>query len=133
MIDRLITDSYEWFVDLVAERRDMPESKVRALADGSVFTGSQGLDNGLIDAIGGQAEAKQWLTKNREIDDSLEIVEWTPNRPGQGVFGSSSRIVHIARYFGIELDRGAAGYLETYLKERLLLDGLVSIWQGQKN
>ena len=71
MIDRLIQDTYNWFVDLVAERRGMDKSNVLSLADGSVFSGNQALKNGLIDAIGGQDIALQWLQEEKGIDESL--------------------------------------------------------------
>jgi protease-4 len=61
MLRRLIMDSYDWFVTLVDERRPLDRAQVLALADGSIFTGRQALANKLIDGLGGEEEAKQWL------------------------------------------------------------------------
>ena len=36
-------DSYDWFVGLVAERRNLPPAEARRLSDGSVYTGRQAL------------------------------------------------------------------------------------------
>ena len=44
MIRRMILDSYDWFVGIVDERRPLTRAEVTALADGSVFTGRQALD-----------------------------------------------------------------------------------------
>jgi protease-4 len=57
MVRRLIMDSYDWFVDIVASRRSMTREQALALADGSIFTGRQGLQNKLVDALGGEEEA----------------------------------------------------------------------------
>ena len=130
MIDRLIQDSYKWFVEIVADRRNMKEFEVLKLADGSIFTGSQSLDNGLIDAIGGQEKAVEWLNKEKNIPEALEVIEHKPKRPTDSIFGNPAAISKIADVFGIKIGHSEAKALEDALRERLPLDGLVSIWQG---
>ena len=132
MIDRVIQDSYDWFVDVVVERRNMTRSKVLELADGSVFSGGQGIKNGLIDAIGGEQKALNWLTTEKEISADLKVVEYQPRRPGDGLFSNPAAIQKIARYFGINLSDSESTVLEEKIRNRLLLDGLVSIWQGSE-
>jgi protease-4 len=65
--EALIEDLFSMFVDMVAKRRDMAPARARALADGRVFSGRQGLKVGLIDAIGGEEEARAWLSDVRKI------------------------------------------------------------------
>ena len=48
----LITDMYDGFVNVVAERRKLSREKVLALADGRAMTGRQALQAGLVDQIG---------------------------------------------------------------------------------
>ncbi len=133
MIDRVIRDSYQWFVDIVVERRDMPEFKVLQLADGSIFTGNQSLENGLIDAVGGEKVAVAWLKKEKGIDEKLKVVERKPKRPTDSIFDNPAAIAKFARIFGIEIGNSDAKALEDTLREHLPLDGLVSIWQGSGN
>lgn len=130
MIDRLIQDTYKWFVGIVAERRNMKEFEVLRLADGSIFTGSQSLENGLIDAIGGEDVAVKWLNEEKNISEDLKVIERKPKRPSDSIFGNPAAIVTIARLFGIEIGNSEAKALEDAVRERLPLDGLVSIWQG---
>lgn len=130
MIDRLIQDTYKWFVGIVAERRNMKEFEVLRLADGSIFTGSQSLENGLIDAIGGEDVAIKWLNEEKDISEDLKVIERKPKRPSDSIFGNPAAIVTIARLFGIEIGNSEAKALEDAVRERLPLDGLVSIWQG---
>ncbi|MBN1439340.1 MAG: signal peptide peptidase SppA [Anaerolineales bacterium] len=54
---KIVNEIYESFVRIVAEGRNMPLEKVRDLADGSVYTGTQALELGLIDALGYQEDA----------------------------------------------------------------------------
>ena len=132
MLDRLIQDSYEWFVSLVEERRGMDRQEVLKLADGSVFSGGQGLENGLIDAIGGEETARKWLTEEKKIRDDFEIVEYKPKRPGDSLFDNPAALVKIARVLGFEISSINAIELQNAVREHLLLDGLVSIWQSPK-
>ena len=58
MIRRMILDSYDWFIGLVAERRSLPRDQVTALADGSVFTGRQALDRS--SSTSSAARTRRW-------------------------------------------------------------------------
>ncbi len=48
---------YDTFLQHVADGRHLPIERVRALAEGRVYTGTQALALGLVDGIGGLAEA----------------------------------------------------------------------------
>ncbi len=107
----LVTDIHRIFVSLVAERRALGLEDLRPLVDGRVFTGAAAVRNRLIDAIGGEAEAKAWLNQERDIDLGLRVRDVKPARK-------------IDRWFDFfdALDR------KTMFSERLTLDGLVSVW-----
>ena len=47
----MVDESYEQFVDIVAEGRGMTEERVKELADGRFYTAKQALENGLVDEI----------------------------------------------------------------------------------
>lgn len=84
MIQRMVLDSYEWFVGIVANRRPLDLAEVRRLADGSVFTGRQALQNRLVDAIGGEGETRRWLEEERQVPKGLDIVEREPRKDEYG-------------------------------------------------
>lgn len=52
ILQAVINDTYDAFLDTVAKGRKMPKEKVKALADGRIYTGSQAVKNGLADKIG---------------------------------------------------------------------------------
>ena len=70
----IVQDGFDWFVGLVAERRSLTDAQARALADGRVFTGRQAKAAGLIDAVGGEQDALDWLAA-KGVDADLEIVD----------------------------------------------------------
>jgi len=72
--ETLLEDSYVWFRDLVGLRRGLSGSALEDVADGRVFTGRQAQARGLIDALGGPEEARDWLT-GEGIDERLPVVE----------------------------------------------------------
>jgi protease-4 len=81
MVDRVIresiADSYQFFSDLVRERRAEKINKefLNIVFDGRVFTGRQALKAGLIDEIGGKEEALSYLEGNKIDVRNLPIKE----------------------------------------------------------
>ncbi len=84
-MDQVLDDFYQYFVDLVAERRKMSRDKALLLSDGRVYTGNQAVKNGLIDAIGGEKEALEWLRTNKEIGENLEVEDISTEKPREGL------------------------------------------------
>ena len=74
-VDASIESGYQMFVRMVAESRKMDKSQVLKLADGRVFTGSQALQQGLIDAIGSESDAILWLQEAFGVDKSLPVKD----------------------------------------------------------
>lgn len=48
----LLEDTHQTFVEMIAENRGLPVEAVAELADGSMYTNTQALESGLIDAVG---------------------------------------------------------------------------------
>ncbi|MCO5146380.1 MAG: signal peptide peptidase SppA [Aquamicrobium sp.] len=116
MLRALVMDSYDWFVGLVEERRPLSRAEVLAVADGSIFTGRQALERKLVDSLGGEEKAIEWLA-SRGVDDKLDVIEWKPE-PRGGLLSTLSAASVIGALTG--LDRAGT--------DRLFLDGLVSVW-----
>jgi len=57
VMQAMIDEYYDLFVELISTGRNMDESIVRGLADGRIYTARQALDLGLIDKIGNWSEA----------------------------------------------------------------------------
>ena len=98
-------------VEMVAKGRNMKIQKVRELADGRVYTGRMALKIGLVDEIGGERQAKNWLINKKQIDKSLPVLDIQPNN-------------RVNRW----LDYAISLIQKTSISERLILDGLVSVW-----
>ena len=108
---KIISDIHAMFIDLVAERRNMERSKAKMLSDGRIFTGRQAVANGLIDALGGDEEARHWLDASKGIKREVPLREFSVKR-------NHTRLG--------EIFWDLVG--KTLFSERVRLDGLISLW-----
>jgi len=75
VINRSIEDSYDFFVDLVKERRHIANENIAKIADGRIFTGRQAMKNDLVDSLGGENAAINWLATEKNIDRNLPVKD----------------------------------------------------------
>jgi len=95
----------------------MDPAKVRELADGRAFTGRQALPLGLIDQIGGESDAREWLAKTHGIavDVPMSPVRsrsWTD------------------RVFAALLTAAPSSMMKVLFSQWLTLDGAWALWQA---
>lgn len=107
----IVDDMHALFTDMVAERRGFDAARARRLADGRVYSGRQALEHDLIDAIGGETEARAWLVAERGLPEGLPVND-VDTEPESGEWFPGIR----------SLTRNLL------LSERLTLDGLISVW-----
>jgi protease-4 len=71
----IIDETYDGFVDIVVEGRDLPEETVRELADGNIYTGRQALKDGLVDAVGLPEDAVAKAAELGGIEGEPRVIE----------------------------------------------------------
>ena len=126
VIQAMVDDTFDWFVTLVSERRHIPKPEALKLADGRVLTGRQALTAKLVDKIGGVKEIRDYL-KTKKIADNLPIIDWEPQDSGSPFFlGGLAR--DMAESVGLGWLTKLAS-LKNLSEDKLLLDGMVSVWQ----
>jgi protease IV len=111
----LVLDMYEQFVTMVASGRHMDAARVRELADGRAYTGHQALQLGLVDAIGGESDARQWLAQEKGVSADLPVDDVSTE-------GLASRALS-----------GSLGWMlqsfwKTFMSQLVILDGAWAIW-----
>jgi len=74
----IINDIYEDFVAVVVKARDLPLEDVRDLADGSIYTGQQALEKGLVDAVGTQDDAIDKAAELGGIAGEPRVIDLKP-------------------------------------------------------
>ena len=128
----LIGDTYDWFVDVVAENRKLDRAEVLNLADGKVFSGARGVDLKLADAIGGEDTAIAYLEKERGIKEELPVLNWkiAQTRSGFPFASLLSRFTSSNSNDTLDvLIDLAINSTENIRGSVVSVDGLSSIWQ----
>jgi protease-4 len=63
------------FMELVVQARKLPQDRVLNMADGRILTGAQALSLGLVDELGGQAEALRQLRVAAHVEFRTPVLE----------------------------------------------------------
>lgn len=127
VLEAMVRDSFDWFVGLVAERRNMTKQVIYKLADGRVYSGRQALKNSLIDEIGGEEVALKWLIKEKKVSKKLKITTWSAPTTSEKVGLSLSIFSDFFSAVGLG---GIARNLESaFGRGQQRLDGLLAVWQ----
>ncbi|GIN72979.1 putative signal peptide peptidase SppA [Bacillus sp. J14TS2] len=93
ILDSMLKNSYDEFVRIISEGRDMSETEVREIADGRVYDGRQAKEVGLIDDFGYQEDVIEQLKNDYKLQGA-QVIRYTA---GVG-FGSFFGV--IAKQFG---------------------------------
>jgi protease-4 len=122
VLQAMVGDLYDQFVDIVAAGRHMDPARVRTLADGRAYTGRQAHALGLVDEIGGDREAQLWLEHTHRIPSGLSIIEpdrrpWTARLTA----GTTDSLVQIITEAASQIGLSAA--------QGLRIDGALALWQ----
>src|SRR5437868_1932454 len=75
-VEAIVKDSYAWFRGLVQDRRHLDDASLDRVADGRVFTGRQARELKLVDELGDEQTAIDWLAKEKSIDPKLRVIDW---------------------------------------------------------
>ncbi len=119
-LEEFLDRSYDDFIKKVALARNLPLETARNAAKGRVWSGQQALELGLIDSIGGWADAEQTLAETLDLKDrqTIEFVVYPKALPPVEEF--LRQLSGIAG--GIEAD--------SHLSIATLLGGLVASFDG---
>lgn len=74
ILQSLIDNSYEQFVQTVAEGRNLSVETVKTFADGRIFTGQQAQELGVVDRLGTEEDARRWAAELAGLDpDKVKV------------------------------------------------------------
>lgn len=76
--DRLLQEMFAQFIDDIAAAKGLPRDSVLALADGSVFSGRQGVGLGLVDTLGTWHDALKWVVKKAALPEDAPVRSALP-------------------------------------------------------
>ncbi|MBK8726161.1 MAG: signal peptide peptidase SppA [Holophagaceae bacterium] len=72
-IQSIVDGIYDQFIGKVSEARKLPREKVQEIAQGRVWSGAEGLKLGLVDELGGLADAVRFAAKKAGIEGNYRM------------------------------------------------------------
>ena len=75
ILQSIVDESYDQFVEVIVKGRGLPEERVREIADGRVYSGEQARELGLVDSFGGLDEAAK-VSENLAGVDQATVVRY---------------------------------------------------------
>ena len=116
--EKIITPAYDRFVSLVDEGRpNLAENEVRQLADGSIFTAPEAMENGLIDEIG-YFDAAVAKAQDMAHISNARVVEYKQIFSFWSMMGAQSKQGTIT--------------IESELLDKLAAPRLLYLWDGKE-
>ena len=85
----IIDDMYGRFVGLIVQARRLPEDRVRALADGRVYTAEQALKLGLVDRIAYLEDVVTMARDAAKLDQAKVIMYHRPKEYRANIYSSA--------------------------------------------
>lgn len=114
---------YERFTGLVSEGRNLPIEKVLEIAGGRVWSGSDALEIGLVDGLGGLKMALALAAEKADLGEDFQVVEKTEVPTGFAAVMSALSAKVKAEVTRTELEKVMEEY--KYVKEALQQQGIV--------
>nr|WP_263325420.1 signal peptide peptidase SppA [Neobacillus sp. Marseille-Q6967] len=76
ILQKMIDNSYEGFVEVISEGRNMTKEQVKTIADGRIYDGRQALELNLIDGFGYLEDVIEQMKKDEKLAGA-EVVRYT--------------------------------------------------------
>lgn len=76
ILQTMIDNSYQGFVDIIANGREMNAEQVRKIADGRIYDGRQAMEIGLIDGFGYFEDVIEEVKKEQKLTNA-QVIKYT--------------------------------------------------------
>lgn len=108
-IKTIIQNMFDQFLGLVSEERKLSSQTKELISDGRVFTGLQAKEINLVDEIGTESDAIEWLKEFTNSPNDIKIIDMNKENK-------------ISSYFNIS-------FLKSFFKENLIFtNGIFALW-----
>ena len=77
-------EAYDRFVKAIAQGRSMSEDEVRKLADGRTYTGTQAVENKLVDKIGTEEDLINFIKEDKKLFNP-KVIELRPDKAAESL------------------------------------------------
>lgn len=93
ILQDIVDDMFEQFVEVVSTGRQMERETVLSLADGRIFTGKQALELGLVDQLGNYYHALQVAAELAQLPEDPPVREMGRTSPWANFFSGIDQLL----------------------------------------
>ncbi|TFB11182.1 signal peptide peptidase SppA [Candidatus Marinimicrobia bacterium MT.SAG.3] len=103
IFQNVVDDLYDQFVEAVSVERNIPEERVRAVADGRLYTGSQAKELGLIDTLGTYEDALKYVVELAGMSGKPILIKERRKQPSifDLLFGDIQNVLRYLEPIGL--------------------------------
>ncbi len=76
----------EEFMRIVLKNRKISDDAIQIIEDGRIFTAKQAKEINLIDEIGNENDAINWIKKKAKLDETIKVIDFTDDENILGLF-----------------------------------------------
>ncbi|MEI4769272.1 signal peptide peptidase SppA [Psychrobacillus sp. FJAT-51614] len=105
MLQVMLNDSYEDFVDIIEQGRNMTEAEVKKVADGRIVNGRQAIEAGLADETGFLEDVVQAIKTDYDLENA-EVFEYGYSPSFSSLFAMKAQT-----FFGVDIESKLIGKL----------------------
>ena len=75
IIQNVIKSIHESFLSMVKNNREISEDNLKIVSDGRIFTGIEAKKINLVDEIGSEKDALDWLKAETSVDKDIDVIK----------------------------------------------------------
>ena len=88
-LQEVIREMQKEFLELVKISRNVSESVLEMISDGRILTGKEAKNLKLIDHVGNESDALEWLKDEAKVDDNIRIIDFSLQNDLSSILGLS--------------------------------------------
>ena len=114
VIKRMMMDFYGYFKSLVKTERNLSEQQIEEVADGRIFSSKYALEKNLIDAIGTEQDAINWIIKEHDLPEDIKVKDvklYKPEPPFEKFINSLANTIGLDSLFSLEKNEKFQGLM----------------------
>ncbi|GAB6138964.1 signal peptide peptidase SppA [Halanaerobaculum tunisiense] len=93
ILQEMINNAYQRFVQIIVAGRDLPEEEVKEIADGRIYDGKQAQKLDLVDQLGNFYDAVDKAAQLADIKGEPNLVHYGRQSPIDRLLGSANQII----------------------------------------
>ncbi len=75
-INKIISQMQEQFLETVKSRRKINSQTIKIISDGRIFTGNEAKKLNLVDELGFESDALDWIRKEAELNNDVKVIDF---------------------------------------------------------